>query len=102
MPYRESFESRSVKLSYAFCQALMCFVTLCSALIRSLRFNQIVKERQKLLSSLKHFGALAKCSALRKAFLPSRCCDKAMFRYDAALWAVSKRHQSAVGVNYAL
>jgi hypothetical protein len=63
----------------------MCFVTLCSALIRSLRFNQIVTERQKLLNSLKHFGALAKCSALRKAFLPSRRCDKDMFSFGAAL-----------------
>jgi hypothetical protein len=52
----------------------------------------------KIFNSLKQFGALAECSALRKAFPRSRRFDRDLLRFGAAL----KHHQSAVGVNYAL
>jgi hypothetical protein len=71
-------------------------------LIRSLRYNEIVTERPKILSSLEKFGALVEYPALHKAFPRSQCFDKTLLRFGAALWAALKRHQSAVGVNYVL
>jgi hypothetical protein len=73
---------------------------LCYALFSFNTLSALLSHRNR--ASKLNFGAVAKCSALHKAFPQSQRFDKSLLRFGAALWAALKHHQSAVDVNYAL